>query len=156
MQVFCDSGEQRLKIVSYSQLIAFMTFHCLSINDFNGSYIEIETLLYLSPMMWSRYNCLQRCLLENVLNSIVKIGYQVANGKALNNYCQAEQSITSYYTSRTREMLCGLYLALEALPELMLTRKLMRFWQHSNKHDNKTVIWSNCMDKVPLFKRKYA
>lgn len=84
------------------------------------------------------------------------MGYQVANGKAMNNYCQAAQSITSYYTSHTTEMLCGLYLALEALPELMLTRKLMRFWQQSNKHNNKTVIWNNCMDKVPLFKHKYV
>jgi len=37
MQVFCDSGEQRLNIVSYSQLTAFMTFHCLSINYFRGT-----------------------------------------------------------------------------------------------------------------------
>lgn len=36
-QSSCDSGEQRLKIVSYAQLIAFITFHCLFMNDFRGT-----------------------------------------------------------------------------------------------------------------------
>lgn len=34
---------------------------------------------------------LQNCLFENIFNNIVKVGYQVANAKAMNNYCQTAQ-----------------------------------------------------------------
>lgn len=58
----------------------------------------------------------QNCLFENLFNNTVKIGYQVANAKAMNDV-KPHSELPSYII----EMLYSLHLALEALPELMLT-----------------------------------